>query len=276
MFQKREKRNKPIIDTTPEEEPVLIKKPKIEKHKTQENQQAKSEIMDELNFKDSTGIRQLTQDDATRELQLDLDKGEEGRSKAVKNLEISRLINSGELSTDYYRGQSSYPIYAEKSEGNIYASKFTGSLGPIRAPSNIRATCRFDYSYGICKDWKISGYCGYGDGCIFIHDRSNYKTGWELEKEWTEEQEKKRKKAYGENVSDEENYEISSEENKEEKCPICQEEYKDPVITQCSHKFCYKCAIEKYSENTKCFVCGKETKGIFNDEKADEKNNFSN
>ncbi len=25
------------------------------------------------------------------------------------------------------------------------------------------------------------GYCGFGDSCIYIHDRGDYKTGWELE-----------------------------------------------------------------------------------------------
>jgi len=36
------------------------------------------------------------------------------------------------------------------------------TLGPIRAPSNIRATVRFDYNPSLCKDWHDTGYCGFG------------------------------------------------------------------------------------------------------------------
>lgn len=37
--------------------------------------------------------------------------------------------------------------------------------GPIRAPTFLRATCRFDYQPDICKDYKETGFCGYGDNC---------------------------------------------------------------------------------------------------------------
>ena len=32
----------------------------------------------------------------------------------------------------------------------------------------------------ICKDYKETGYCSFGDSCKFIHDRSDYKSGWEI------------------------------------------------------------------------------------------------
>lgn len=32
------------------------------------------------------------------------------------------------------------------------------------------------------QDYKETGYCGYGDACKFIHDRGDYKSGWELER----------------------------------------------------------------------------------------------
>ena len=35
----------------------------------------------------------------------------------------------------------------------------------------------------MCKDFKDTGYCGYGDACKFLHDRSDYKSGWQLEKD---------------------------------------------------------------------------------------------
>lgn len=183
-------------------------------------------------------------------------------SKAFLEKEISNQIYSGELESGLYRGLKGYALYAEKSDSTIYASKYTGSLGPINAPNNIRTTCRFDYAYGLCKDWKVSGYCGYGDSCIFVHDRSEFKTGWELEKEWEKDQEEKRKKAFKEKEV-EENKKKGIETEIEPGCGICNG--KKEVITQCKHKFCFKCCMEQYQKSPKCYTCGKDTKGIFND-----------
>ena len=47
---------------------------------------------------------------------------------------------------------------------------------------------RFDYQPDICKDWKETGYCGFGDACKFMHDRGDYKAGWELERDWNAKQ----------------------------------------------------------------------------------------
>lgn len=56
--------------------------------------------------------------------------------------------------------------------------------GPVRASQNIRVTTRWDYHPEICKDYKETGFCGFGDSCIFIHDRSDYKSGWEIDLEY--------------------------------------------------------------------------------------------
>ena len=42
---------------------------------------------------------------------------------------------------------------------------YGSTQGPIRAPTFLRATCRFDYQPDICKDYKETGFCGYGDQC---------------------------------------------------------------------------------------------------------------
>ena len=52
---------------------------------------------------------------------------------------------------------------------------------------------RFDYQPDICKDYKETGYCVYGDSCKFMHDRGDYKSGWQMEKEW-DDAEKARKR----------------------------------------------------------------------------------
>ena len=56
--------------------------------------------------------------------------------------------------------------------------------GPIRAPAHLRSTIRWDYQPDICKDFKETGFCGFGDSCKFMHDRTDYKLGWQLEREY--------------------------------------------------------------------------------------------
>lgn len=56
--------------------------------------------------------------------------------------------------------------------------------GPIRASQNIRVTTRWDYHPEVCKDYKETGFCGFGDSCVFIHDRGDYKSGWEIDLEY--------------------------------------------------------------------------------------------
>lgn len=186
---------------------------------------------------------------------------EDSRTKALKTLTQGR---KAEDSSRVYQGEANYPVYAEKSERDIYSSKFTGSLGPIKAPQYYRASCRFDYAMGICKDWKEAGYCGFGDGCIFVHDRSDYKSGYQMEKDWERQQEDLRKQAYGETLVPAPDYEIKEEETAISVCLLCGKEWKEPVITECGHVFCLACALQHYTKSKKCFECKTDTKGIFN------------
>lgn len=190
---------------------------------------------------------------------------EDSRTKALKTLKEGRKAATSEDTSRVYQGEANYPVYAEKSERDVYSSKFTGSLGPIKAPQYYRASCRFDYAMGICKDWKEAGYCGFGDSCIFVHDRSDYKSGYQMEKDWERQQEDLRKQAYGETIVPAPDYEIKEEEAAESLCLICGKEWKEPVITECGHVFCLACALQYYnSRSRKCFECKADTKGIFN------------
>lgn len=56
------------------------------------------------------------------------------------------------------------------------------TLGPQRVSGHVRTTLRVDYQPDICKDYKETGFCAYGDTCKFLHDRGDYKAGWELER----------------------------------------------------------------------------------------------
>lgn len=62
-----------------------------------------------------------------------------------------------------------------------------------------------------------------------MHDRGDYKTGWQLEKEWEEMQGNLRKDPNAYLVED------SDQESDEEfpfACIICREEFKNPVVTK--------------------------------------------
>eukprot|EP01027_Heterolobosea_sp_BB2_P001030 GEZU01001549.1.p1 GENE.GEZU01001549.1~~GEZU01001549.1.p1 ORF type:complete len:391 (-),score=142.10 GEZU01001549.1:85-1224(-) len=136
--------------------------------------------------------------------------------------------------------------------------------GPVRPSTNIRISCRFDYQPDICKDYFETGYCGYGDNCKFAHIREDYKTGWQLEKEWEEEQkERQRKLELGLEGKTEED-EAKKEDNLPFACFICRQPFTDPVVTRCKHYFCSKCAMDHYKKSKKCFVCQQPTNGIFN------------
>ncbi|ORX92999.1 RING finger protein 113A [Basidiobolus meristosporus CBS 931.73] len=173
-----------------------------------------------------------------------------------------KLAAEGALEDDgLYRGASGYKTFITKRDtaaGNAASSKIRA--GPIRASSNIRVTCRFDYQPDICKDYKETGFCGYGDSCIFMHDRGDYKSGWQLEKEWEEAQKNKR-------INDFVEEEVEEEESEEElpfACLICREEFTRPVVTKCGHYFCEACALKRYAKTPKCFACSAPTGGIFN------------
>lgn len=55
-----------------------------------------------------------------------------------------------------------------------FEPRLPARLKPLQARS-------FDYQPDICKDYKETGFCSYGDSCKFLHDRGDYKSGWELE-----------------------------------------------------------------------------------------------
>ena len=69
-----------------------------------------------------------------------------------------------------------------------------------------KVTTRVDISPERCKDYYEHGYCGFGDTCIFIHDRGDYKSGPQLEADW---EAARKKREQGEESSD---YEIHSDE----------------------------------------------------------------
>ncbi|GJP45987.1 hypothetical protein CLOM_g5615 [Closterium sp. NIES-68] len=103
-------------------------------------------------------------------------------------------------------------------EHTVASEKASGAHGPLRASTHIRWSVRFDYQPDLCKDYKETGYCGYGDSCKFLHDRGDYKAGWQIEREW-QEKEKRRKEAAAMGMLEE--GEGGEGEEEEERMTIC-------------------------------------------------------
>jgi RING finger protein 113A len=113
-----------------------------------------------------------------------------------------------------------------------------------------------------------------------LHDRGDYKSGWQLEREWESEQTKKKKKmedsiaGFGDEdvkptegeEDDDDKYAIDSdEEDLPFACFICREDFTNPVMTVCGHYFCAQCAMEgTKGTGNKCPICNKQTFGVFN------------
>ena len=164
---------------------------------------------------------------------------------------------------------------------NIPRSKFLA--GPLRATTFVRTTARFDYQPDICKDYKDTGYCGFGDTCIYLHDRGDTKSGWEMEREYEEmkkvelNQRSKEMDMFmnsmmngrgnnssggggdddeggkgGYNTNDNTTFDNNNDNDKDTiiiddgipyACHICRKSFTNPIITSCGHYFDEGCLL---------------------------------
>jgi RING finger protein 113A len=151
----------------------------------------------------------------------------------------------------------------------VYQNKMLA--GPLKAPTNIRTTTRFDYQPDVCKDYKDTGFCGFGDGCIYLHDRGDTLSGWQLEQQWEKEQAEKKSKQ-------QEQVDAFMNPNKKQKdatdsieddglpfaCFICRNAFTDPIVTHCGHYYCQACILKHVqSTSALCPVCNKDTHSVF-------------
>eukprot|EP00984_Skeletonema_dohrnii_P014207 scaffold5949_cov120-Skeletonema_dohrnii-CCMP3373.AAC.1 len=169
--------------------------------------------------------------------------------------------------------------------------------GPLKATTFVRTTARFDYQPDICKDYKETGFCGFGDTCIYLHDRGDTKSGWQMEQEYEErkrgEEERKgremerfmnsmmcgevgsggggvKKKKSG----DDDDYFGNNKEDDAKSandgipyaCHICRGPFQNPVVTTCGHYYCESCMQTRIRESglTTCPICQKDTHGVLN------------
>ncbi|KAI1391816.1 uncharacterized protein F4822DRAFT_388508 [Hypoxylon trugodes] len=152
------------------------------------------------------------------------------------------------------------------------------TVGPIKAATNIRTITVTDFAPDVCKDYKQTGFCGFGDNCKFLHAREDYKQGWQLDREW--ENVTKGKKNIGGKVvasanrganADDDDIDAAEEALLEKipfACIICKGPYKEPIVTRCQHYFCLPCALQRYRKDPSCAACGAGTGGVFNTAKT--------
>lgn len=145
--------------------------------------------------------------------------------------------------------------------------------GPIRAAASVRVTARFDYQPDICKDYKETGFCGFGDTCIYLHDRGDTLNGWQLEQQWEQEQKAKREQqqremqdyAAGKKATMKGGGLEQPDDGLPFACHLCRSHFKHPVVTMCGHYFCEACIMNHVrQESEHCPICGKDTGSVFN------------
>lgn len=206
----------------------------------------------------ATSLREGPSDmGATATIEIDTETDRDARAIAEKALSINKQAKQGEEDDKVYKGINYYKKFIlpkDTAAGSAHSSE--AARGPVRAPSHLRSTVRWDYKPDICKDYKETGFCGFGDSCIFMHDRSDYKSGWQLELEYA--------KGKTETEDDSKSSKKIEEEQIPFKCLICRKSFKDPVVTRCKHYFCSSCALEHHKKSTRCHACQAHTQGIFN------------
>lgn len=171
---------------------------------------------------------------------------------------------------------------AAKSADGLFRDKTRNKFlaGPIKASQFVRTTARFDYQPDVCKDYKDTGFCGFGDTCIYLHDRGDFLTGWQLEQQWEEQKKKdaaqreldlfcnngKSAVDGGAPGGDTGEDPSATSDGLPFACHICREDFTDPVVTRCNHYFCEKCIMNhvRQSEKPMCPICNQDTHGVFN------------
>lgn len=188
--------------------------------------------------------------------------------KPIKHAEKDPVEDLNEPAKKSYKGMADYKQYGlpqERNPSDVTKNSSSSNSAPQqlgRAASCIKESTVWDYKPDICKDYKETGFCGYGDSCKFLHDRTDYKSGWQIEREIKE-------GTFGAGDEDPDKYVINSDSDEDGDdqclCEICGKEFDvTRVKTKCGHFFHEKCALKHFRKTSKCFSCSKDTGGIFN------------
>lgn len=211
------------------------------------------------------------------------------------NSTINNINDNGETTNDKDKN-ATLPSLQKQPRNKFLA-------GPLKATTFVRTTARFDYQPDICKDYKETGFCGFGDTCIYLHDRGDTKSGWEMEQEYegkkkAEEERKGREMerfmksmmcgevgagtggsgggVKGDNNLDDDKKDNIVDDGIPFACHICRGPFRNPVVTTCGHYFCESCMQSRIRGDitndgggggggtTGCPICQKDTHGVLN------------
>ena len=174
--------------------------------------------------------------------------------------------NPGSAPDGIYKGAANYTSFIQKNP-----DREAKTVGPQKGSSNVRTITVTDFAPDVCKDYKQTGFCGFGDSCKFLHAREDYAQGWQLDREW--ENHTKGKKPQGKTVASANRNNDSATDDRDDDallesipfaCIICKGPYKSPIVTKCGHYFCEACALKRYRKDPSCAACSTGTGGVFN------------
>lgn len=186
---------------------------------------------------------------------------DEGTEKA-----ITKPITRPTESDGTYKGAANYQSFIQKNP-----EREARQVGPVKSSTNVRTITVTDFAPDVCKDYKQTGYCGFGDSCKFLHAREDYKQGWELDRDW--EIGTKGKKAVGKTIASANRANGTADEDEDDEallqsipfaCIICKKAYTNPIVTKCGHYFCEACVLRRYRKDPSCAACSSGTGGVFN------------
>lgn len=167
------------------------------------------------------------------------------RGAGYQEVEISEEQRQQEDKYDLVLASRDTSTLSRTKEGPAEATVNDG----LQKLSSVRSTTVFDFARDICKDFRDTGFCGYGDSCKFVHARDDFKAGWKLNTDW--------------DLKSKEAHELEKKlKDIPFKCVLCKKPYKDPVKTTCNHYFCESCFLKRTAKTPNCYICNKNTNGV--------------